>query len=86
MIFPLAAGILTLLLPFAKIPIKLPAVILPVALNVVANTPVVNVLPERVLAREVNVTTSFVIETFEPNAISALLTSQPINAIFAAVS
>ena len=26
------------------------------------------------------------IETFEPNAISALLTSQPINAIFAAVS
>ena len=64
----------------------LPTLALPVALNVVANTPVVNVLPDLVLAKEVNVTTSFVIETFEPNAISALLTSQPMNAIFAAPS
>ena len=42
LIFPFAAGILILLLPFAKIPIKLPAVILPVA--VIISVPILPIL------------------------------------------
>ena len=43
-------------------------------------------LPARMFACSVNVTTSLEIDTCEPKPISALLTSQPMNATFALVS
>ena len=61
--------------------------LLPLPLKKLAVTVLPNcALPERMLANEVNVTTSDDILTLLPNAISALLTSHPIQEIFALVS
>ena len=84
---PLAAGMFTLLLPLDTPEVVIPVKYTPLPVKKLADTLLPRLaLPERILANSVNVTTSDDIPTLLPNAISALLTSHPIQAIFALVS
>ena len=86
-ILPLADGILTLLLPLDRPAVVIPVKYIPLPVKKLADTLLPKLaLPERMLAHSVNVTTSEDIPTLLPNAISALLISHPIQAIFALVS